>query len=93
MQPELVSSLRIPYLIKRIMEEIAESLANDKTMYQITIWGDDSPTEIVTNAFITETTDRTPIVVLRNDNRVLANYQVLVNDELFKLDKQTNETN
>ncbi len=33
------------------MEDIAESLANDKTMYQITIWGDDSPAEIVTNAF------------------------------------------
>lgn len=41
----------------------------------------------VTNSFITESTDHTTIVVLRNDARVLAVYQVLDNDELFRLNK------
>ena len=45
--------------------------------------------EVVTNAFVTEATDRTPIVVLRNDIRVLANYQVVDDDDLLRLDKQT----
>ena len=41
---------------------------------------------IITDVFITEATDHTPIVVLKNDNGILANYQILDNGELLKLD-------
>lgn len=42
---------------------------------------------LVTNAFVTEATDHTRIVVLRNDDGVLANFQVLDKDKLFRLDQ------
>ena len=42
--------------------------------------------ETVTNTFITEATDHTKIIVLRDDNRVLANFQVLKNDDLMRMD-------
>lgn len=46
-----------------------------------------SSNEIIKNAFITEATDHTKIVVLRDDSSVLANYQVLDNDDLMRMDR------
>lgn len=45
-----------------------------------------NPTMVIKDAFITETTDHSPVVILRSDFRVLANYQVLDNNRLWRLD-------
>ena len=41
--------------------------------------------DIVKDAFVTESSGHIPIIILRNDKGVIANYQVLDNGELFRL--------
>jgi hypothetical protein len=42
---------------------------------------------IITEAFITEATDHTPIIILKDYYGVVANYEIRENNELKRLDK------